>query len=160
MRCDVVDVNTEVVSREQPSDQRLLTFPSVAGAPTEVLTSLERTHKVATDINVPAPCMPYDQYLLQMPNMMDNANENSFHHDLGMVEESSEEEGLGLVADHMPTVGNMNDDDYDIRLANIIEQSGRYNFQGCRIPVKSNWNTDLLSQLLTDYHDKQITELL
>lgn len=50
--------------------------------------------------------------------------------------------------------------DYDIMLSNLIVESGRYNFCGDRVPVHSKWNTDLLSQLLTDYHDRAVTEFL
>lgn len=50
--------------------------------------------------------------------------------------------------------------DYDIELCNLILESGQFNYCGNRIPVHSHWNTDLLSQLLTGYHDRAVTEFL
>lgn len=50
--------------------------------------------------------------------------------------------------------------DYDVMLAEMIQESGRFNFEGLRIPVHSRWNTDLLSQLLINYHDRQVAELI
>ncbi len=42
----------------------------------------------------------------------------------------------------------------------MVEQSGLYNFQGCKIPFKSNFNCDKLENYLHNYHDKQVVEFL
>ena len=41
-----------------------------------------------------------------------------------------------------------------------VQESGLYNFQGCRIPVGSHINIQLLDGLLTEYHDREILDFL
>ena len=48
----------------------------------------------------------------------------------------------------------------DILLAHKVTDSGLPNIYGCRIPVKSNWNLELFSSLLVDYHDKKVVDWL
>ena len=48
----------------------------------------------------------------------------------------------------------------DILLANHVTQSGVPNRYGCRIPVRSNWNLDLLQSLLQGYEDMEIIDWL
>ena len=45
-------------------------------------------------------------------------------------------------------------------IIDLIEISGCWNKDICRIRVNTNWNFALLEQLLHGYHDKQITDLL
>lgn len=55
----------------------------------------------------------------------------------------------------------MNDvSDEAVELAKIIMQSGKYNFEGLRIPLKTRWNTDLLQTWLHEYEDKQVAEFI
>ena len=49
---------------------------------------------------------------------------------------------------------------YDVMLANKVLDSGVPNRFGCCIPVKSNWNHELLSQLLLNYEDQELLEWL
>ncbi len=37
-----------------------------------------------------------------------------------------------------------------------IRRSGKPNFRGCKIPVRSNLNISFLENELVDYHDKEI----
>ena len=46
----------------------------------------------------------------------------------------------------------------DIMLANMVTNSGVPNRFGLRIPVKSNWNVEMLDKLLTEYDDRDILE--
>lgn len=50
--------------------------------------------------------------------------------------------------------------DYDLQLANLILESGLFNFQGLRVPLNTHWNTDLLSQLLQNYADRQVCDFI
>ena len=57
---------------------------------------------------------------------------------------------------------NVNDIKFieDLLLAHKIINSGLPNRYGCRIPVKTKWNINLFSSLLTDYHDQDVIEWL
>lgn len=48
----------------------------------------------------------------------------------------------------------------DIILAEEVTRTGKFNFQQARIPVKSGWNIELLTQLLQEFEDKQVVEFL
>lgn len=48
----------------------------------------------------------------------------------------------------------------DIGLAEQVMATGKFNFQEARVPVRSNWNTELLATLLQDYSDKQVAEFI
>lgn len=48
----------------------------------------------------------------------------------------------------------------DIDIAEAVMRTGKFNFQEARIPIHTNWNTDLMESLLVDYEDKQVTEFL
>lgn len=51
-------------------------------------------------------------------------------------------------------------DDPDVRLAMLVISSNQYNFEGLQIPVGSNWNTELLEQLLVGYDDREVVTFL
>lgn len=68
----------------------------------------------------------------------------------------------GSLLHHDPTMGdfmvdmghdhvNSDDIDYDMYLANLVCESGDFNFRGLRIPLNTNWNTDLFSELLVGF---------
>lgn len=81
----------------------------------------------------------------------------------------SSDEGPGVTADgagvafpdrsYIP-VGDGSQNSYDVRLAWLVMESGSYNFEGLRIPVRSNWNTELLAQLLMGYEDAAVVDFL
>lgn len=41
-----------------------------------------------------------------------------------------------------------------------IVKSGKYNFEGCRFPLQTHLNIDYFRFMLSDYHDKQLCDLL
>ena len=41
-----------------------------------------------------------------------------------------------------------------------VIDSGKHNYEGERIPVNNKWNIDLLTSLLTDYHDQQVIDFI
>ena len=47
-----------------------------------------------------------------------------------------------------------------IRIIELVSKSGQYNMELCRIKVNHRINFELLETLLTNYHDKQIIDLL
>lgn len=69
---------------------------------------------------------------------------------------TNECESLNLVL----TGNGFVDHAYDLQLAEEINKSGKFNFQEVRVPINTQWNTELLEQLLEGYHDKQVAELL
>ena len=54
---------------------------------------------------------------------------------------------------------SQSDEEY-IQLHNKVFLSGRYNFEGCRIPLKSNLNKDYFRFMLYGYEDKAICDFL
>ena len=48
----------------------------------------------------------------------------------------------------------------DIELAHRVLRSGVPNRFGCQIPVKSNWNVQLMESLLHEYEDKEVVNWL
>ena len=48
----------------------------------------------------------------------------------------------------------------DVTLAHRVKREGYPNVYGARIPVKSNWNLEVMSDLLQDYPDKEVVEFL
>ena len=51
--------------------------------------------------------------------------------------------------------------DYDyINQHNKIFRSGRYNFEGCKFPLKTNLNIDYFRFMLFDYEDEAICDFL
>ena len=50
--------------------------------------------------------------------------------------------------------------DKEIAVHSLVRASGLPNFQGCRIPVFSKFNTQYLRQMGVDYVDKEIIEFL
>ena len=47
-----------------------------------------------------------------------------------------------------------------IRIIELVQQSGVPNKDGCRIKINDKWNFDLLHNLLQNYADKEIIDLL
>ena len=41
-----------------------------------------------------------------------------------------------------------------------VKHSGKHNFKGCRIPINTKINTDFMRNLLFDYKDKVVCDLL
>ena len=50
--------------------------------------------------------------------------------------------------------------EFYIKAHKIIKRSGKYNFQHCKIPVPIKWNLDHLDNLLSNYEDRDIVQLL
>ena len=48
----------------------------------------------------------------------------------------------------------------DLLLAHKVISSGTHNIFGCRIPIRSNWNIELMESLLVDYPERMVTEFL
>ena len=48
----------------------------------------------------------------------------------------------------------------DVIIAELVKQLGYPNVYGARIPVKTNWNLQLLEGLLQGYHNKEVIEFL
>lgn len=47
---------------------------------------------------------------------------------------------------------------HDLQIHEAVKQSGLPNYKGCRIPLKTRWNCEFLTQELRDYDDNQIVE--
>ena len=47
-----------------------------------------------------------------------------------------------------------------IKIHEIVKNSGKFNFQSCRIRVNSKINTDFMRSMLSDYKDKLVCDLL
>ena len=47
-----------------------------------------------------------------------------------------------------------------VNTINLVCQSQRVNSEGCRIPIKSTWNIELLTGLLSEYDDVKIMDYL
>ena len=47
-----------------------------------------------------------------------------------------------------------------VKAISEVVDSGKWNKDGCKIVVNNKWNFDLLQQLLVNYHDRDIVELL
>ena len=45
-----------------------------------------------------------------------------------------------------------------LRLHEVIKKSGKPNIKGCRIPLKSRWNTEYLEKELEGYGDKEVAQ--
>ena len=46
----------------------------------------------------------------------------------------------------------------DILLAHKITDSGQPNRHGCRIPLNTKWNLNIMSWMLEDYPDREVLE--
>lgn len=68
-------------------------------------------------------------------------------------------QNMGSDGVHVSEPGDQSKD-YDVMLAELVQQSGIFNFAGPKIPVTSGWNTDLFSQLLSGYGDAQVIQFL
>ena len=44
----------------------------------------------------------------------------------------------------------------DLMIAKMVREKGYPNMFGAKIPIKTQWNTDKLEQLLSHYHDKEV----
>lgn len=49
---------------------------------------------------------------------------------------------------------------FRLLLAERVEKSGKFNYQGLQIMLPTKWNIQLLDKLLTGYHDKEIINFL
>ena len=45
-----------------------------------------------------------------------------------------------------------------VRANRTVRESGKHNFEKCKIPVNSNWNVGKFEEMLADYHDKEMLE--
>ena len=49
---------------------------------------------------------------------------------------------------------------YWLDVINTVRNTNQYNFKQARIRIDFTWNVKLLKGLLSDYHDKEIIDLL
>lgn len=47
-----------------------------------------------------------------------------------------------------------------IKIAQEVKESGRYNFEGCKIPVNEKIDTEFMKKMLVGYADIQVCELM
>ena len=47
-----------------------------------------------------------------------------------------------------------------VKTAHLVKKSGVYNYQGCKIPLPSNFNFEFLQKELAQYHNKQVIKFL
>ena len=58
------------------------------------------------------------------------------------------------------TVVNTPEMEQWVKTIEMVSLSDKYNFEACKVRVNYTWNVELLADLLQEYHDKEIVELL
>ena len=57
-------------------------------------------------------------------------------------------------------VSNDRDNEQWLRIIELVQLSGDYNKNRCKICVNNRWNFELLDALLSNYHDREVLDLL
>ena len=81
-------------------------------------------------------------------------------HDPNILHHSIESHNHSLDSINLQATLQIHDQVQDLLLAHKVIQSGIPNRFGCRIPVRSGFNINLLTEWLKDYHDREVVEWL
>lgn len=141
----------------QKSKLNLLAAPFIpgmqAGECTQTMTDWEYTedgeYEPKTEFEI---LFQYDpDHAVEIENSLQGLKGDSHHDILKMKTQLEEMKEVGC-----GDASNL----YDIKLAELVIQSRKYNYEGLRIPLKTRWNTDLLAEMLQGCPDEEVLQFI